>query len=158
MKSDARLTPQEIVEYLSADRIKCLVCGKEFQELRSPHLALHGLSVQEYKARYGLPKAPLTCAELIARRVVWLAPAFQAYNSSLTTDDRRRIGDSAKSRGLASMGLKSRSMPKRDAEITRLKALGMTNTKLAELFAITDGRVWQILSRQGQLNQQVKDD
>ena len=36
--------------------VTCLECGKKFKILSKKHLETHGLSVAEYKAKYGLKK------------------------------------------------------------------------------------------------------
>jgi predicted transcriptional regulator len=44
------------------DKVICLECGEEFHQISYKHLAQHGLTVDEYKAKYGLPKRqPLVC-------------------------------------------------------------------------------------------------
>lgn len=43
----------------------CMECGKVFKIISSKHLATHGLSPDEYRAKYGFKKGtPLTCKEL----------------------------------------------------------------------------------------------
>jgi predicted transcriptional regulator len=49
--------------------VTCLECGKVFKILSSRHLALHGLSPAEYKAKYGLkPKTSLISKSLQRER------------------------------------------------------------------------------------------
>lgn len=48
-------TRQEVERYFSGKTIRCLLCGKRFGRL-SFHLAVkHGVTTDEYKARFGLP-------------------------------------------------------------------------------------------------------
>ena len=45
--------------------ITCVICGKAFKLLTKKHLALHGLTVEEYRERYGYKKGtPLTSKAL----------------------------------------------------------------------------------------------
>ncbi|MGL4722442.1 MAG: MucR family transcriptional regulator [Desulfovibrionaceae bacterium] len=45
--------------------IICLACGKSFRILTKRHLALHKLTVEEYKEKYGYQRAtPLVCKAL----------------------------------------------------------------------------------------------
>jgi hypothetical protein len=45
---------EEIKHYLSGDDIECLVCGREFGTLQN-HLAVHEMSVNEYREKFGIP-------------------------------------------------------------------------------------------------------
>lgn len=47
-------TKEEIDQYMSGDRITCLLCGKSYKALGS-HLKVHGLTSDQYKIEYGLP-------------------------------------------------------------------------------------------------------
>ena len=49
--------------------VTCLECGKSFKILTKRHLAQHGLTSEEYRAKYGLKKhAPLVCKALQRER------------------------------------------------------------------------------------------
>ena len=49
-------TRAEVDEYFSGDKIECLICHKLFKAVGGKHLAcMHGISVFEYKKRFGLP-------------------------------------------------------------------------------------------------------
>lgn len=142
---------QEIVDYFSADRIKCLVCGGRYLQLTPGHLARHDLDMDQYRAAYGLPDAqPLCCPTSSARKRDNSSVTIVAYNRSLTEDGRKRLADGAKARGLWHAGHKARNSSKRDAEIRRLKAKGFLGKKLAEMYAISDARVSQICSIPGE--------
>jgi predicted transcriptional regulator len=47
--------------------VVCLECGKTFKVLTKKHLALHGLTPEEYKAKWGLPKNTSLVAKSLAR-------------------------------------------------------------------------------------------
>ena len=52
-----------------ADRIQCHACGRWFHKLNSTHLTRHGLSISEYKERYGLnDSTPLETPRITALR------------------------------------------------------------------------------------------
>ena len=54
-------TKKEIDEYLSEDRITCLLCGRKYKGLGN-HIQIHGYTVDAYKIKYGLPfQRGLTC-------------------------------------------------------------------------------------------------
>ncbi len=45
--------------------VTCLECGKAFKVITKKHLASHGLSPEDYKAKYGYKKSmPLVCKSL----------------------------------------------------------------------------------------------
>lgn len=49
--------------------ITCLECGKRFKVLTKKHLAHHGLTPDEYRAKYGMKKGqPLACKALTRER------------------------------------------------------------------------------------------
>jgi len=56
-------SPQDVYDYLNgvgeykapAGRIVCLLCGKTYRKLGTHLLRIHGVEVDEYRERYGLP-------------------------------------------------------------------------------------------------------
>jgi len=49
--------------------VTCLECGKRFKVLTKKHLATHGLTPDEYRAKYGMKKGqPLACKALARER------------------------------------------------------------------------------------------
>jgi len=49
--------------------IICLECGRSFQLLANRHLALHGLTPNQYKEKWGFRKGtPLSCTDLTRKR------------------------------------------------------------------------------------------
>lgn len=48
-------TLDQVREYLSGDKIRCLVCGKNLRRLQHKHLAMHDLDADSYRERYGIP-------------------------------------------------------------------------------------------------------
>ena len=49
--------------------ITCVLCGKAFKLLTKKHIALHGLTVEEYRERCGYKKGtPLVCKSLQRER------------------------------------------------------------------------------------------
>ena len=47
--------PEDVSDYLNADRITCLRCGKAYKALTG-HLRVHGWTAEKYKEFYGLPQ------------------------------------------------------------------------------------------------------
>lgn len=49
--------------------IMCLECGRSFKTLSRKHLAAHGLTPEEYRAKWGYPaRMPLSCRETAKAR------------------------------------------------------------------------------------------
>jgi hypothetical protein len=48
-------TLKEVREYLSGDRITCLICGRQMRRLQYMHLRKHGLDADGYRERFGIP-------------------------------------------------------------------------------------------------------
>lgn len=47
--------------------VVCMECGKKFKVLSRKHLESHGLSVEEYKAKYGIKKSTSLVAKGLVR-------------------------------------------------------------------------------------------
>ena len=47
--------------------VTCLECGKSFKVLTKRHLAVHGLTTDEYKAKYGLKKGTALICKAMQR-------------------------------------------------------------------------------------------
>jgi predicted transcriptional regulator len=48
-------TMDEVDNYLSGNKIQCLLCGKDYRSLTAQHIELHGLSHDEYRVKFGIP-------------------------------------------------------------------------------------------------------
>ena len=58
----AGMDPKKAVKEKS---VTCLECGKSFKVITKKHLASHGLTPEEYKAKHGYKKSmPLVCKSL----------------------------------------------------------------------------------------------
>ncbi|MDR2489036.1 MAG: MucR family transcriptional regulator [Desulfovibrio sp.] len=57
------------VKHIMDKSIPCLECGKSFRLLTRRHLALHGLTAEEYRRKWGYPRdIPLVCKSLQRER------------------------------------------------------------------------------------------
>ncbi|MHC1788548.1 Ros/MucR family transcriptional regulator [Solidesulfovibrio sp.] len=61
---DESLNPKKAIKEAS---IVCLECGKSFKVITAKHLAHHGLTPKEYKAKYGYKKTQALCAKSLVR-------------------------------------------------------------------------------------------
>ena len=60
------LTPADSIQN---DKVICLECGAQFKQLTQKHLVSHGMSVKEYKKKYGFTmRTPLAAKALIKAR------------------------------------------------------------------------------------------
>ena len=60
------LTPQDSIQN---DKVICLECGKEMIQLTVKHLVFHGMSLKEYKKKYGFTmRTPLAAKSLTKAR------------------------------------------------------------------------------------------
>ena len=48
-------TLEEVRQYVSGDRIQCLVCGKYYKRLQFMHLLRHDMSGDDYRQTFGIP-------------------------------------------------------------------------------------------------------
>ncbi|MEA4855679.1 MucR family transcriptional regulator, partial [Solidesulfovibrio sp.] len=53
---DAALPAQDPKKAIKEASIVCLECGKSFKVITKKHLASHGLTAEEYRAKYGYKK------------------------------------------------------------------------------------------------------
>jgi hypothetical protein len=59
---------EAVRDYLSGDRITCLICGNDKKALGN-HLRMHGMTADDYKAKYSIPfDYGLSGADLIAKQ------------------------------------------------------------------------------------------
>lgn len=61
-----RLDPLKSVQ---RNKVICLECGRDLRQLSNAHLRSHGLTVKEYRRKWGLPtRFPLAAKTLVAKR------------------------------------------------------------------------------------------
>ena len=58
------LDPKKAIKEKS---ITCVICGKSFKLLTKRHLATHGLTVEEYRERYGYKKGTSLTSKALAK-------------------------------------------------------------------------------------------
>jgi predicted transcriptional regulator len=52
---------------IQEDKVICLECGAEMRQLTAKHLSSHGLSIREYKHRYGFPLRQSLSAKALSK-------------------------------------------------------------------------------------------
>jgi len=63
-----KITPAQVKKSIRPDGLISFIDGKPYKTLKR-HLSKHGLSVEDYKAKFGLPKDyPTTAADYSAKR------------------------------------------------------------------------------------------
>jgi hypothetical protein len=95
-------TSEEAVAYLSGERIQCLFCGRWYKALVTHITAIHGISADEYKARFNLPLSRgLLCAssrELRSTQMREMERRFGWGDILVETEATRRDAGIAKPR------------------------------------------------------------
>ena len=67
--ADDNIDPRISRKSITDKSITCLCCGKKSKVLNKKHLATHGLTPSQYRAKFKLPKGiPLTCRDLTKSR------------------------------------------------------------------------------------------
>jgi len=67
--ADAAAPAMDPKKAIKEASVTCLECGKSFKVITKKHLASHGLTSEEYKAKYGYKKTQaLTCKALARER------------------------------------------------------------------------------------------
>ena len=63
------VTAEDVKKSVKEKSVTCLVCGKSFKILTKRHLTVHGLTSEEYRAKFGMKKGtPLVCKALQRER------------------------------------------------------------------------------------------
>ncbi|MBO4301460.1 MAG: MucR family transcriptional regulator [Desulfovibrio sp.] len=69
MESVAPVASEDVKKSVKEKSVTCLECGKSFKILTKRHLAQHGLTTEEYRAKYGMKKGTaLVCKSLQRER------------------------------------------------------------------------------------------
>ncbi len=64
-ESQVKLDPRRSIR---RNKVICLVCGKEFKQLTSRHLKDHGLSLKDYRKRYGFSARESLAAKTLTNK------------------------------------------------------------------------------------------
>jgi predicted transcriptional regulator len=104
VEETVRLTPAQIRKSITADALISFIDGKPYQTLKR-HLTRHGLTVAEYKARFGLPsnypttapayserRAAMARAIGLGRKAVPVAPVVAAAANSTSKKATKVVG------------------------------------------------------------------
>ena len=59
-----KIDPKESIQ---EDRVICLECQAEMRQLTAKHLSSHGLSIREYKTKYGFPQRQSLSARSLSK-------------------------------------------------------------------------------------------
>ena len=65
--ADAAAPAMDPKKAIKEASITCLECGKSFKVITKKHLASHGLTSEEYKAKYGYKKTQALACKSLAR-------------------------------------------------------------------------------------------
>jgi len=65
--ADAATPAMDPKKAIKEASITCLECGKSFKVITKKHLASHGLTSEEYKAKYGYKKTQALACKSLAR-------------------------------------------------------------------------------------------
>jgi len=61
--------PLDAKDSIQRSKVICMECGAEFKQLSANHLKSHGLTLREYKKKYGFPLSqPLSAKSLTTKR------------------------------------------------------------------------------------------
>jgi hypothetical protein len=97
MKRIGFQTLEEVENYLSGDKIQCLLCGKWFIALGQHIAKSHDISIPEYKVKFNIPHSyGLIGAELKQvmrennKNVPWLAKMIDAGKKKSTEKGRKQ--------------------------------------------------------------------
>ena len=129
----------DIKEYLNGEKIICLLCGRAYKAIAG-HIAVHGISTDEYKEKYGLPYRQGLTSTLTKSKNVANGKKGIGFASIKNIDEVREKARQAPRRNSLAHSLSSREnikksppcLPKFDDEngIEILKYMVMFNCSL----------------------------
>ena len=108
-------TLADVDEYLSGDRVECLVCGRSFRNLTKHLQMLHSVDPREYRIQHGIP---------LSRGLVGATTRAMHANAALKhTEILEKMQAAGKSRGSAAGVAKRRAQGYVVVEAVRVQRL-----------------------------------
>ena len=65
--ADSKASAEDVKNSIKEKSVTCLECGKSFKVLTKRHLAVHNLTPEEYKAKYGMKKSTALICKAMQR-------------------------------------------------------------------------------------------
>lgn len=78
---------EEILRYLSNDKITCLLCGKLYRQLGIHTIRIHNLGIEDYKFKFNIPQY----FSLIGRVTMEIKKEFMASPTGRQLAEKARI-------------------------------------------------------------------
>jgi hypothetical protein len=144
-------TRREIDRYFSGETIECLLCGRRFRRLGRHLPPAHGVSVNEYRLRFGLPwsrgltsAASLAASGWTAERKAQakrLARRSRFFELAHLTS-RRKIAPFVKAEAIEHLGIDPRTLSEAFKEQVRtLFDRGLSDRAIARKLAVSTSTV-----------------
>ncbi len=93
------LTKEEVDGYFAGENIQCLLCGRWFQQISHIHLVFgHGVTIDEYRERFGLPWSRGLVGKTVQKAQSRLAKKKLKEGKSTLTARGTRLGINAPKR------------------------------------------------------------
>ncbi|MBE6440727.1 MAG: transcriptional regulator [Desulfovibrio desulfuricans] len=67
LSGESEISPDDVKKSVKEKSVTCLECGKNFRILTKRHLAQHGLTPDEYRAKYGMKKGTALVSKYLQR-------------------------------------------------------------------------------------------
>jgi hypothetical protein len=139
-------TRREVERYFSGKTIKCLLCGRRFGRLSFHLAAKHGLTTDQYKARFGLPwTRGLSSAESHAksgwnrkrkREAARLARKTQFFKFA-NQMSRRQVAPFLKVEAVEHLGASAIGFDKRfESRVRTLFGQGLRDKEIADVLGV----------------------
>jgi hypothetical protein len=147
----ASKTPAEVRRYFSGKSIKCLICGQRFQRLGRHLAAKHRTSVDDYRARFGLPWSRGLTAATSRSASAWttkrknearkLARKSRFFELAHLTP-RRELAPSVRTQAIRNLGDHAVGFGKAfKKKVRTLSDKGLTDAAIARKFKVGRGTV-----------------
>ena len=136
--------------------IECLICGRHFKRLHTHLAAKHGMAVDEYKRRFGLPWTRLTSATSLANsgwtderkdKAREVAEKSQFFKFAHLTA-RREIAPFLKAEAIEHLGVNAKAFGKKfDERVRALQAKGLSIRAIARVLNVAHTTVLERTTR-----------
>lgn len=141
-------TGEELSAYFDADKITCLLCGRQYTQLANHVIGGHGIPADDYKAQFGIPWSYSLIGKSLKDRFSqhirtriktgkWLPASRESIEKMHAASRHRRpivaaVAETHRRRCLAMRGRSERFGPKEFEEYLRRIASGRTPSEVSE--------------------------
>jgi hypothetical protein len=150
-------TRREVERYFSGKTIECLLCGRRFSRLSFHLAAKHGLTTDQYKARFGLPWTRGLSSAVSHANSGWSRKRKQEaarlarktrFFKFAHQRSRRRVAPFLQAEALDHLGARATGFGRRfESRVRTLFRRGLIDKEIAEILGVNPNTVNRLTKR-----------